>query len=292
MSSTWPPGSQKLLDAIKERVNYAKWHNRNRLGAEIFIKNFLISGGELPGWTVQRFQPVRHPDWPAATRVLWRPSDHSPRGAALSANLPTRVTAGSGSLLHLDLFECSSRSLAHDFLVQLLGEFELPGLALQEASPTGDVHFSHPAIQVALFARGNLVLLLSNAELSTVSIAELATSIDQSLIRRPDPATLMSTARTRQRAASRIILGARVPLPLPAGVAGARAFPARAAAAAEAGATAPGPMLKIFAPAGELLEEEGQLVYHATAPGAKEVTLFALYSGGAAMSADWRFSVK
>jgi hypothetical protein len=279
-----PTSDPFIAGPLREHFNFDSWQNRNRLGRELFIKNFHVLGNELPGWQVQRVQPVRLSQWPAAHRVLWRPAG-SPVVTAL------RTSSKIDPLLHLDLYECASRARAHEFLLRLLAEFQLPGITLREETAVGDVLFGNPAGQVALFARGNLAVLLRNSGLTPLPIDALATALDQSLTREPDPSSLIETRapRARSAAASKLAFGSRAELPLPAPL--TQAIP-RAASESSTGPVAEAaPMLKLFAKRGELREEHDKIVYQATATGVQDVVVFAIFPNGTATASKIRYTV-
>jgi hypothetical protein len=279
------PTADPIVTArLREHFKFKSWQNRNRLGRELFIKNFHVQRSDLPGWAVQRVQPLRFPQWPATCRVLWRPAQPH-----LSA--PLRTSDKTEPLLQLDIYECTSRVHAHEFLLRLLAEFQLPGMSLREEAAAGDVLFGNPTGQVALFARGNVAVLLRNSGLSLLPIAALTNSFDQSLTREPEPSSLMEirAPRTRAAAASKVHLGSKTALPLPVPLTQDVPRPA-SGTSIEPGAEVV-PMLKIFAQRGKLLEEDEKIVYQATASGVQEVVMFAIFPNGTATASRVRYTV-
>lgn len=162
-----------LLKILRQRHNFVSWRGLKLLEENLFISNFIPNKNSLAGWTLHDVEVAEIEDLPGGIKTLWRPADDD-----------------SQLLLRIDFFECASLSGAHDFLLQLLTEFEEPALTrreqpVDEEGDLGDIFFASPDETTIIFARANMVLMLRNIQLKEVPLTKVARQLDQSIISRP-----------------------------------------------------------------------------------------------------------
>jgi hypothetical protein len=242
-----------LADVIKARFDYDAWRGRTTLDEDLFVWRLALSGREFPGWEAQRVERVERPGSPAWIHGLWSASE-----------APREVVVG------MDIMECPSREAAHEVLVELLGDFQLPIPAEPIDADFGDVAFAWSDVAPVVFARGNLAVTVWNAGLEPVPLREHAARYDAGLVSRP-------TARR---------------------VAGAPVIRRFAGAAMEAEAPAAGVPLeveasdplgralwyKFFTRSGEVRLERDRPVCRPTAGGATAITVYAVAVDGSTAS--------
>jgi hypothetical protein len=249
-----------MIDRLSQRYGYEQWSGINTLGENLFIWKFSLSGNEFPGWEVYRIRPVEEVSWPPTILSLWQ--------------RPTGVTE---ELLRVDVFECASRIAAHDFVVQLLGEFQTTLVARQEQIAVGDVAFVVPEDKDILFARGNLVLLVRNADRALVPVTDSARQFDTDLISKPETVGVKVVPEIQRfySPATEFRVGVNVPLEV------------------EASDPLERPLwYKFFSSSGEVLLEEGRLIYRPASAGPQVVTVFAINANRGATSRELTLTVK
>ena len=250
----------KMLDDLKQRHAYEKWRASNTIEQNLFIWKFFLSGSEFPGWQIHRIQSVETGGWPPSIQSIWR-----------------RHEGETGALLSVDIFEHPSRTAAHEFLVQLLGEFQSPDVTRQEQITIGDVAFAGLGDAFLLFARANLVILIRNAGRDLMPISEVARQFDRDLVSRPemDGAKVAPEIRRFESLAREFQVGVSVPLEV------------------EASDPLERPLwYKFFSRAGEVLLKEGRLVYQPASAGEQEVSVFAINANRGTASQVLRLTVK
>ena len=80
------------------------------------------------------------------------------------------------------MFECASTDAAHEYLIDALNEFESGGIGRRADAAFGDVAFGTES--VALFARGNLVVLVRKATPQKEPVTPIAQIVDALIINR------------------------------------------------------------------------------------------------------------
>lgn len=121
----------------------------------------------FPEGTGEDFWP--YPNWrPPSIQSLWRMPEGHPN-----------------ALLSVNTFECPSRATAHEFLLLLIAEFQLPLITHRDDLDIGDVAFSGPQDSMVLFARANLVYFVRNADREVVSVFPIAQQLDRDLSTKP-----------------------------------------------------------------------------------------------------------
>ncbi|NUM99652.1 MAG: hypothetical protein HUU41_00935 [Bryobacteraceae bacterium] len=211
---------------------------------------------------------TKSPPYLALTETLWHPS------------------AGPGAaLMSVWIYECSSRTAAHQLLLQSLAQFQLPGMVRTEETAVGDVAFALPSGALMLFARGNLVVLIRNAGRQVVTVMEHARRLDEQLISKPE--AVNADAAPQPRKVMFAPVEARVNTPVPVLLATTEQDLLQPHTRTERLV-----MYKIFARGGGLSEANGQLVYIPAAKGQQEVNVFAIDEDRIATRQRLRLTVK
>lgn len=235
---------EQLLEYLKRHHAYERWRDSTSLDENLFIWKFFLGGNELPGWHVVRIQPNEKAAWSPSIESMWQRNDE-----------------GGEELLNLNIFQCPSRMAAHEFLLQLLSDFQSTRVARKEQIEVGDVAFGGPEDTFLLFTRANLVLLMRNAGRELISITEIARHFDRDLVSKPETMEVKVAPEIRRfySPAIKFQVGVNVPLEV------------------EAFDPLKRPLwYKFFSRFGEVLLEEGRLVYRPTIAGSQEVILFAI----------------
>jgi hypothetical protein len=214
--------------------------------------------------------PSETPEAPAVIRSFWKQSAESP------------------SVLNLNIFECSSRTVAHHFLIKVLSQFQSPLLTRRDDLEVGDVAFALPGSTIVIFARGNLVHVLRNASPQVVPVEDVAREFDNDLISKPAVTqAALGAAVPEISRASLAVTELRVGVPSQLNIEAADYLqpnvetPLRAQASAplERGETVQARpiMYKIFSPReGLVFREQQRLFYQTQRAGTQALTLFAI----------------
>jgi len=141
---------------LEQRYDAAAWRGRNAHPGGL-VRGFTVTGQEITGWQPQRVDRKLGP--PPHTVSLWR-----------------RLVDSPDEVLRVDVFELPTVDAAHDYLIDLLDEFQATEIRRREPAPVGDVAFG--TSMVLLFARGNLVVLARNAGRAVVEVAGPARDLD------------------------------------------------------------------------------------------------------------------
>jgi hypothetical protein len=160
------------LDYLKRHYGFAQWSGSNKLQENLLVWKFFPGENELPGWLPKRIGHVKLSD------------DEESDGVHAIQSIWKQADGETDTLLRLDTIECGSLTEAHDYLLQLLGEFQSPTLKRTETI-AGDVAFTFPTETIVLFARANLVFLLRNAGRKLQPLAKFASQLDQTLTSKP-----------------------------------------------------------------------------------------------------------
>ncbi|HEU0292204.1 MAG TPA: hypothetical protein VFR47_05685 [Anaerolineales bacterium] len=230
------------LDYLKQRYEYEMWRGSNTLDENLFIWRFFLSGKEFPGWLAHRIQPMQSPGWPPHIKSIWQ-----------------RPEEATEELLSVDIYECESRIAAHEFLLQLLGQFMSPLVQRRKEIDIGDVAFAGPEDTQILFARADLVISIGNAGSDLVPVTEIARQFDEKLIGRPETKGL--------RVISEILPPDFVVLQ--DGVSASLAVEQFSSLESRR-------WHKLFSQSGEIFRQEGRLIYRSTSAGPHEVTIFSI----------------
>jgi hypothetical protein len=163
-----PADSENLTDVLAQRHQFREWRGVNRLVGNLFVWRLFLTGHELEGWQPERIRVIEVPGAPLLNRSIWRGT-------------------GRDRLLSFDLYECLSRAAAHDHLLNLLTQFQSIDINRETTGDLGDVAFLTKEQTVALYARANLVMLVSNAGSEVTPMYNVAAGFDQFIARRPTP---------------------------------------------------------------------------------------------------------
>lgn len=109
------------------------------------------------------------------------------------AELMCRSTDTDDVLLRVLIYQCASASEARAFLLNLMGEFQVPVLRRREpplkesfASGIGDICFSGPEDTVFLFVRANMVVFVQNAGSRSVPLTDFVQELDVAIFSTPE----------------------------------------------------------------------------------------------------------
>lgn len=287
--------SPELLEKLKQQFAFDAWFRRNRLERHLLIWRFRMLGTEFHGWTPSRVRLLQLPERLLHTRAIWSPTLPDSLALSHSSYDPSSQMMAIPGALEVDVFEYPSRERAHYGLLELLGQFQLPGLRLEEDEEVGDVFFTGGE-RVAVFARANIVLFGRSLAGSDVPVKELVAGLDREFAatREQIAPEIIAAKRLERPATVRTSLTTPVPLSLPAPLQQtARAFRTAMAAplpsfSAEAW---PWHMCKVFSHLGETVAEDDQLVYQPGAVGVDDVVFLATDPSGRATTHQWRIEV-
>ena len=146
---------------LEQRHDYGAWRVRSAHAPGPALRGYTLSGGEIPSGDLQRVDRKAGP--PPRTTSMWRRRGGSPE-----------------EILRVDVFELPTVDAAHDYVIELLDEFQATDIRRREQPPVGDVAFGTPL--VLLFARANLVVLVRNAGRTAVEVASAARELDAHLV--------------------------------------------------------------------------------------------------------------
>lgn len=255
---------RKFFNGLKKRYEYASWEGRKTLDENLFVRNVILPEDILPDWQLQRIQRVSAPLLPKGAAKL---------GAQMPEPLPPMIQSlwshrrdPSRASIKVEIYECTSTAAAHEFLVRVLGEYQLPEITRQDELSVGDIAFADPNQRVLAFARANLVHVIGNAGKELRPVAEIARRLDQELIRKPDiPAEGFNALapevefRRVQAKTSPVKIGTQVDL--------------------EVNVVAPAgqePMYKFFSRSGEIQVENERLEFLPRRIGEQDIEIFAI----------------
>jgi hypothetical protein len=151
------------LERLKKRYGWDEWGEAPAGREETPSLAARVDEGLLPGWRLQRTDPLSGEDLPGGIRTMWVRDE----GVALS----------------VEIWQCASSAAARELLLQVLERFESPRVErAQGAAAVGEVAFAHGE-QTLLFARKNLVVLVRNAGPRIVPALDAARTLDDGLRR-------------------------------------------------------------------------------------------------------------
>ena len=232
------------IDPLKQRYSYEAWRDRNTLEENLLIWRYPLDGIEFPGWRLIRSQEIQTPGWPPAIQSVWQPTESE-----------------AGALMIVSIYETPSRSDAHEFLIQLLDEFQSPQVTRLEEGNIGDVAFAPPGDTSILFARANVVALMQNGGSQIVALTQLAIWLDKILSGPPEP--------VQGQVAPQVLRFLPLAEELRVGV----DIPFNVEAVDPLGRPV---WYMLFSPNGEFRLESGRPVYRPAVAGTHRVTLYAI----------------
>lgn len=172
-SSADEQDAAEKLEMLKLTYKFDEWNGTNLLDRNLFVSKISIDIALTDHWKKESFSSL-----PADTedliclRSIWSSKD--------SRGKPN-------PLLYIEIYECHSRAQAHELLLSRLGMSQFPDIPMIPAGELGDVAFGDSRGYSRIFARANLVLVLSNATASPTDIRNEASLLDRLIIERPEP---------------------------------------------------------------------------------------------------------
>jgi hypothetical protein len=234
---------------LKEEYDFSSWEETRTSDEHIFVWHFSQNRGGLSpaGWTSQSTEHFEgRSGAPDVTESIW-------------------TTDKQGAVLRELTYECDSLAEAHSLLLDLLDEFQLPGIKRRsnsiiasEQKGIGDVAFSGPDDVVLLFARANLVTLLQNERTAFLPASQFARDLDAHILSKPGSESEFIEMNRFRIAADKIQVGDEVRLQF------IGEDPAEEV------------LYKFFSPSGEIYLRKDKLFYRASEAGQQLITIFAL----------------
>jgi hypothetical protein len=233
---------QSKASFLHERYDFPAWSDPGQPSETLFVLNYLIASGDLAGHRAERIEELGASEgWPRSVRSLWRSKDDDE------------------VLIAVDVFEADSRAAARETLVQGVGQFQA---VLEPDEDVGEVAFATPVRGAVVFALANLVGLVRAAGGSHESVAAVAKQLDVHLRTRPEAGGRVVPDIDRLAAGPEMPNGT-VPISIEARDPLGRPL-----------------WFKIFSSGGEVLTQDGQLVFRPYGPGRHELTAFAINENG------------
>ncbi len=245
--------AEKSLKAFKQRYEFDRWFNVNRLDEALFVRHYFVADELVRGFELIRASSAGAPGQPPAMTSLWRDAG-----------------GDTDQLLRIDFSESDSRAAAHGALLQVLGQFESPNIKRQVTSEIGDVAFGADDTAVVVSARANLVIFLASVGRTPVDVQEVAAQLDRALTERPAQPEAMIAAAAPRRFSARFEHG------IESVVSGARAT---IQVAVDEELEEP-PMLRFFSRGGEVFAEGEHVIFESDESEDNDVTVYALERQG------------
>jgi hypothetical protein len=148
-------------DALKDRHGYREWAGKSST-PDRSVRDLSLTAGELPGLRLERADRRADTQPPRLTSFWSR--------------------AGTQAVVRIDFFECASVADAHEYLIDVLNEFESAAIVRRTDVAIGDVAFGTDS--VVLFARSNVVVLVRKATPQTETVAPIAQAVDALILGR------------------------------------------------------------------------------------------------------------
>lgn len=149
---------------LKKETGFSLWADRNKLKENLFVFMHKTPEYLLEEWDLSySFSADWAPGMPRMSQELWRHKSKIKSQA-----------------IQISKYECASRKDAHELIIRLLTEAHIP-VDYEAVEDVGDAAYATSTYHAVVFARGNLVLVLANADRDQLNLKKLAVDIDQSL---------------------------------------------------------------------------------------------------------------
>jgi len=243
-----------MLEFVKRCYGYATWPKPQASAEKVFIRGFFLREGELLNWQLKGIRDIELQNRSPMTQMILRSTKYQ-----------------ANSTLRVDAYECLSLEDASNVLFDLLAEFQL-SIAHEKHPDFGDALFAAPKDFAILFARANLVFLLRNIGTEAVSLRNIARSIDEYLIAKPEGEH--KVMRRFYFGEAKAMLRDTIPIhEESASPFGRHCF------------------YKFFSHDGEVSQQNGQLFYHPSQLGLQTLNVFAMDEYGSLLSQELHLSV-
>lgn len=233
-----------LINELKKRLDFNGWFDTNTLDENLFIWNFFFSGDEFSEWSIHNCRILEN-GLMRANRSVWKPDKEE------------------NSLLVVNTYECASRQDAHQFIVQLLADYQTTHITRTEKASFGDIAFSAPNNTVIIYARANMIFEIRNGGKKVIRMDSFASTLDDVLTNKQKDDAVKVIPQIQHFRSAIDALKAKDKIPL------------------EVAATDPldRPLwYKIFYSAGNLFREDKQLIYVSDKSGSQHFTIQAVNS--------------
>ncbi len=176
------------IETLKEHVGFTRWCGRNAMPAgDVLLRGYASPSDLLPGWRLLRRQQFSARRLPSVERSVWQ-----------------RENGDVGSTMKFNIYECSSRTAAHEFLVARLAQAtSINAYGSGSIETLGDVLFASRSGLSLFFARANMVAFVAVIGGGDLPAGELAAVLDERLASRPQGPALVSAAASRVRLSRR-----------------------------------------------------------------------------------------
>lgn len=244
----------ECADGLKKRHAFDTWCGANASPFDLLVLDYFLHSRAIPGWRMETCEKAVLPAFPPFIQSIWRRTDRS-----------------RSMELRIDVYECRSRPAAHEFLIRVLNEYQIPSATRREHLDVGDVAFTGPTDAGILFARANLVVHMASAGRDVVAVTESARLIDRDVYDVEQFALTLLAPSTPFEAQC----GDACPLGLIALKQSAQL-----------------PCRRIFAWGGKIALENDVPNFRADAPGAHEIEAYTEYPGGEVTRQAWSVKVQ
>jgi hypothetical protein len=161
-------------DLLKQQYQFGEWVGRRTTPFGLFIHGLFVPSTVLSEWYAAHSRRLVQPNRPIYIRTLWAANE--------SAREPSLVT---------EIYECDSMLTAHETLLALTAGFQVPMLKLgADAEGLGDIWLQAANDSCMLFARANLVVVISPLQSVGSAVIQSAERIDMFIKDRPAAETL------------------------------------------------------------------------------------------------------
>lgn len=148
---------------LQERYEFRKWQAPRKSGRRV-VTGLDLEALNIRGWTLERAK-LEDQATVRTIHSLWRRAE------------------AQDELLSIDLFECESSKGAHNQLLEVLGNVESGAVERRTGTnDPGEVAFGLEDT-MALFARGNVVVMVRNAGPRIVPVTGVARQLDSLVMR-------------------------------------------------------------------------------------------------------------
>lgn len=239
---------------LKRQYRFGEWAGRRTTPFGLFIHGLFVPSTVLSEWHAVRSRRIVQPNKPIYIRTVWAEGE--------SAHEPSLVT---------EIYECDSMLAAHETLLSLTASFQVPMLKPgTNAEELGDIWFQTADSSSMLFARANLVVVISPLLPISSAVVRSAELIDMFIKDRPAAKSLAADSSRRAAVSEtktlKAPLGGRTTLDIP-GIQADRASDAVC--------------VKVFCDKGQVFREANEVVFDPETTGDANIEMYELTPEGA-----------
>jgi hypothetical protein len=176
------------LDALKTHFGFHNWKRAGARGQQVFVRNFRVSGDELPYQLIKsrsaRLRTARRVNTSTWDTTAVEPGIQPRRPAATPATVQPFVE--SQRPVVVDAFEYDSSDLARESLLELTTQFHQPVPLDVQLEEIGDVSVATRDGAWFAFTRGNLLVRVMSSSGAPMDMRSVAEHLDASLLGKPE----------------------------------------------------------------------------------------------------------